>query len=167
MTSAMQMISTGTLTAMTKDRSRSSDSALMTPPMARIGAETSMVQVISTSICTCCTSLVVRVMRDAAPNFETSRSLNALTRWKMPPRTSRPKPMAAFEPKYTAATAKTTCTRVAPSMTIPTCSTYPVSPFATPLSMMSAVSRGRYSDAIDCANWNTTTATSSGQCGLM
>ena len=35
-----------------------------------MGAETRSVQVISTRICTCCTSLVVRVISDGAPNFD-------------------------------------------------------------------------------------------------
>ena len=37
---------------------------MITPPTHMIGAATSIVQVISTSICTCCTSLVVRVISD-------------------------------------------------------------------------------------------------------
>ena len=38
-----------------------------------IGAATSIVQVITTSICTCCTSLVLRVISDGAPKCWTSR----------------------------------------------------------------------------------------------
>ena len=41
----------------------------MTPPTIVIGAATSSVQVISTSICTCCTSLVMRVISDGAPKL--------------------------------------------------------------------------------------------------
>ena len=62
--------STGTLTTMSQDSWMSCCRAMMTPPIARIGAETSRVQVISTSICTCCTSFVLRVMSDGAPNFD-------------------------------------------------------------------------------------------------
>ena len=40
---------------------------------------TSMVAPIMASIWTCCTSLVLRVMSDRAPNFETSRSEKPLT----------------------------------------------------------------------------------------
>ena len=64
-----------------------------------MGAETSRVHVMSTSICTCWTSLVVRVMSEGAPNFETSRSENSPTRTKIASRTSRPNAMAAFAPK--------------------------------------------------------------------
>ena len=38
-------------------------------------------------------------MSEGAPNFETSRSLNSPTRWKIAPRTSRPNRIAAFAPK--------------------------------------------------------------------
>jgi hypothetical protein len=40
-----------------------------------IGAATIIVQVISTSICTCWTSLVLRVISDGAPIWATSRLL--------------------------------------------------------------------------------------------
>ncbi len=74
-------------------------SAKITPPMLWIGVAMSIVQVISTSICTCCTSLVVRVISDGAPNFDTSRSLNSPTRVKIAPRRSRPRPIAVRAPK--------------------------------------------------------------------
>ena len=45
-----------------------------------IGADTAMVQAISTSICTCCTSLVLRVISDGAPNSCTSRFEKVPTR---------------------------------------------------------------------------------------
>ena len=51
----------------------------MTPPIARSGAVTSIVAPIIASICTCCTSLVLRVMSEPGPNFETSRSEKPLT----------------------------------------------------------------------------------------
>ena len=38
--------------------------AITTPPTIMIGAATIRVQLISTSICTCCTSLVSRVIRE-------------------------------------------------------------------------------------------------------
>jgi hypothetical protein len=91
--------STGTATAMIHDICTSCCSARTTPPMARMGAETSSVKVINASICTCCTSLVERVMSEGAPKEETSRSLNSLTRWKIAPRRSRPIAMAARAPK--------------------------------------------------------------------
>ena len=37
----------------------------------------------STSICTCCTSLVLRVISDGAPNWLSSRAEKASTRWKI------------------------------------------------------------------------------------
>jgi hypothetical protein len=52
-----------------------------------------------TSICTCCTSLVLRVIRDGAPNRLSSREENAKTREKIAPRTSRPKPIATLAPR--------------------------------------------------------------------
>ena len=59
-----------------------------------IGAATISVHAISTSIWTCCTSLVSRVISDGAPKCWTSRAENEPTRWKIAARTSRPKPIA-------------------------------------------------------------------------
>ena len=39
------------------------------PPTTVIGAATARVHDITTSICTCCTSLVMRVISDGAPNW--------------------------------------------------------------------------------------------------
>ena len=61
-------------------------SAMMTPPIASIGAEIIRVADTCTSICTCCTSFVLRVISDGAPNCPTSRCENATTRWKRSPR---------------------------------------------------------------------------------
>ena len=47
------MTSTGTLTSSSQASPRSVRSAMKMPPMHMIGAATSRVQVISTSICTC------------------------------------------------------------------------------------------------------------------
>jgi len=58
-----------------------------------------MVQVMSVTICTCCTSFVVRVMSEGAPNFATSRSEKSATFVKMRPRRSRPSDIAARAPK--------------------------------------------------------------------
>ena len=55
----------------------------MMPPTHMIGADTISVNVIRTSIWTCCTSLVVRVISDGAPNWPTSRAENVWTRVKM------------------------------------------------------------------------------------
>ena len=82
----------------------SSRSAMITPPTIMIGADTAIVQAISTSICTCCTSLVLRVISDGAPNCCTSRVENVPTRWKSAARRSRPKPIAVRAPNQTAPT---------------------------------------------------------------
>ncbi len=73
------------------------------PPTIMIGAATNIVQVITTSICTCWTSLVMRVISDGAPNWPTSRAEKPVTRWKSDSRTSRPKPMAALRAEVRAA----------------------------------------------------------------
>ena len=88
-----------TATRISHDSTRSSRNAMKTPPIMVIGAEIIMVQVISTSICTCCTSLVVRVIKLGAPNWLSSRVLNDNVRSKTAPRTSRPKLIAALAPK--------------------------------------------------------------------
>ena len=48
--------------------------ARMTPTTRVIGAAMAIVAAITTSICTCCTSLVMRVISDGAPNVPTSRA---------------------------------------------------------------------------------------------
>ena len=53
--------------------------AMITPPTAISGAVTITVSAISTSICTCWTSLVLRVISDGAPNVFISRSENLCT----------------------------------------------------------------------------------------
>ena len=97
-TAPMASTSTGTHTAISQDSPTSSRSAMTTPPTHMIGAATSIVQVSRTSICTCCTSLVLRVISDGAPNRLTSRAENSPTRWKIAARTSRPKPIAVRDP---------------------------------------------------------------------
>ena len=76
--------STGTQTTSSQDSPRSSRIAISTPPTIMIGAATIIVQVISTSICTCWTSLVLRVISDGAPIWATSRLQNVPTRWNRP-----------------------------------------------------------------------------------
>ncbi len=80
------------------DSPPSSRTARMVPPMAVIGAASSSVQESRTSICTCCTSLVMRVISDGGPNTATSCAEKSVTRWNSPPRTSRPKPIDARDP---------------------------------------------------------------------
>ena len=76
----------------------------MMPPIIMIGAETIRVPASSTSICTCWTSLVSRVISDGAPNCCTSRAENVPTRAKIAARTSRPKPIALRAENQTAMT---------------------------------------------------------------
>ena len=64
--------STGIATTRIHDRPTSWLRARMMPPTAVIGAATSSVHVISTSICTCCTSFVMRVISEGAPKTPTS-----------------------------------------------------------------------------------------------
>ena len=97
---------TGMKITSTIDRSTSSRSAIATPMTMVMGAATAIVHAITTSICTCCTSLVIRVMSDGAPNWPTSRAEKSVTRWNSDARRSRPKLMATLPPKYTAAMAK-------------------------------------------------------------
>ena len=68
-----------------------------------IGAPTISVQAMTTSICTCCTSLVVRVINDGGPKCDTSRALKRSTCPNNLPRRSRPNDIAARAPKNTAA----------------------------------------------------------------
>lgn len=68
------------------------------PPTHMMGADTIRVNDISTSIWTCWTSLVVRVMRDGAPKWPTSRAENDCTRSKTAARTSRPSAEAVRAP---------------------------------------------------------------------
>ena len=99
MISVIEMASTGTATATSQDRPMSSRSAMITPPTMVMGAVMNIVHDNSTSIWTCCTSLVFRVIRVGAPNRLSSRAENDSTRSKMAPRTSRPKPMAILAPR--------------------------------------------------------------------
>ena len=100
--------STGMLTNSSHDSPTSSRIAMMIPPIAQIGADTSIVRLICTSICTCWTSFVIRVMSDGAPNVPTSRAENPVTRSNRSRRTSRPYAMATRDPMYTATMVSTT-----------------------------------------------------------
>ena len=138
---------TGMKITSTIDRSTSSRRAITTPITMVMGAATAIVQAITTSICTCCTSLVMRVISDGAPNCPTSRAEKSVTRWNSASRRSRPKLIATLPPKYTAATAKVIWITENASISAPVVRMYAVSPGSTPLSMMSALSAGRVSEA--------------------
>ena len=90
---------TMTATAISHDRPMSSRRAMKMPPTIMIGACTIMNAVIITSVCTCWTSLVVRVIRLGAPKWLTSRVLNDSALWKIAARRSRPNPIAVRAPK--------------------------------------------------------------------
>ncbi len=82
----------------TTESSTFSRIARMTPTTIVIGAATAIVHASTTSICTCWTSFVTRVMSDGAPNLPTSRVEKSVTWWKRLPRTSRPKLIATLPP---------------------------------------------------------------------
>ena len=106
----MDRPSTGTTASTSQDRPTSSRAAMMMPPTIMIGAATSRVPAISTSICTCWTSLVSRVISEGAPNCCTSRAEKVPTRWKIAARRSRPKPIALRAENHTAMTEQMICT---------------------------------------------------------
>ena len=71
--------SSGMPTTRIHDSPTSSRNARMRPPTTVIGAAISNVHVICTSICTCCTSLVMRVISEGAPKTATSRAEKPVT----------------------------------------------------------------------------------------
>ena len=90
--------SNGTATATSHDSPTSSRTAMKMPPTIVIGAATSRVQVVTTSIWIWVTSLVLREISVGAPNWFTSRAENSPTRWKTAARTSRPNNAAVLAP---------------------------------------------------------------------
>ena len=58
---------TGRMTASEMDSGTSCRRAMMMPPMAIIGAKSISVRPMAISICTCWTSLVLRVMSEGVP----------------------------------------------------------------------------------------------------
>jgi hypothetical protein len=68
--------------------------------------------------------------------------------------------MAVRAPNHTAPTEHTICSSVTASIQPPVDMMYPVSPRAIPLSMMSALSRGRYSEAMVLTSCSPPTARS-------
>ena len=89
----------GRTTIRMPDNGTSWRSAMMIPPTARIGAMIIMFRPIRTTIWTCWTSLVLRVMSDGVPNVSSSAREKLSTLRKMAPRTSRPNAMPVREPK--------------------------------------------------------------------
>ena len=74
---ASRMASTGTATSSSDDSGTFWFSARMIPPTHMIGADSSRVNVMIASICTCWTSFVVLVISEAVPRWFTSRSENS------------------------------------------------------------------------------------------
>ena len=107
--------------AMTRtiERPTSSRTARITPTTIVIGAVIAIVHAMTTSICTCCTSFVMRVMSDGAPKNPVSRAEKSVTRWYRLLRRSRPALIATLPPRYTPETAKTNCTNAKHSITPP------------------------------------------------
>ena len=102
MTKTMPMPSSTTAARMIQDRPKSSRIAMKTPPTIVMGAETSMTSVIWIRVWTCCTSLVLRVISEGAPNLFNSRVEKLSVRWNRAARRSRPNCMAVFAPAHTA-----------------------------------------------------------------
>jgi hypothetical protein len=88
----------GIATARITERPTSSRTAITMPTVMVIGAPMAIVHVMITSIWTCWTSFVMRVISEGAPNAPTSRAENSVTWWNSDARISRPKPMATFAP---------------------------------------------------------------------
>ncbi len=86
----------GRITTSSSDSCAFIRSAMKMPPTIMIGAEIITVSASSTSICTCCTSFVVRVIKVGVPNRLTSIWENDWTRRNSAPRTSRPNAIEVF-----------------------------------------------------------------------
>ena len=148
----------GTETHTSQDSPTSSCTAMMIPPTDMIGTITMKFSAISTTIWTCWTSLVPRVIRVGAPKRPTSSAENRSTREYTERRMSRPMAMDTRAPNQTAEIAAITWTRATPSITAPVRQMKSVSPTATPWSMMPAFRLGRYSVARVETSCSTSTA---------
>ena len=98
MTSPMTRAISGRMISRSEDSGTSVRRAMMIPPTIRIGADTMIVRPMNTTVWTCWTSFVLRVISDAGPNWLTSTCENVSTLVKMAERTSRPKPIAILAP---------------------------------------------------------------------
>jgi len=72
---------------------------MMMPPTHMIGAAIVTFSIISTTICTCWTSFVLRVISEGVPKWLSSACEKLSTLRNRAPRTSRPKAMAVLEPQ--------------------------------------------------------------------
>ena len=120
---------------------------MTTPPTIMIGTGAMKFSTIKKVIWICCTSLVPRVIKVAAPKWETSSAEKSVTRSKTSARTSRPTPMEVRAPNQMAMLAEITCTNATASMIPPMRQMNGTSPWDTPSSMMRALREGRYSVA--------------------
>ena len=77
----MNTSSIGMATKTTVDSDTLSRSAMMMPPIIIMGASRMTLSIINTTICTCCTSLVVRVISDGVPKRLTS-ACEKLSTWR-------------------------------------------------------------------------------------
>jgi hypothetical protein len=93
-------IITGMITANVTDRGASWRRASMRPPTSIMGAKIIRPRPMATTICTCCTSLVFRVISDGVPKRLISPWEKLSTLRKRAVLTSRPKAIAALAPKY-------------------------------------------------------------------
>jgi hypothetical protein len=84
----------GMITTSSNDRRAFIRRAMKIPPTHMIGARIITVSDMSTSICTCCTSFVVRVISEGVPKWLTSICEKPWTLRKSALRTSRPNPIA-------------------------------------------------------------------------
>ncbi len=75
---------------------------MIRPPTIMIGAETMTVMAIRTTVWTCWTSFVFRVISDAVPKWLTSRWEKATTLRKIALRRSRPNDIATLAAQQTA-----------------------------------------------------------------
>ena len=98
-TSPTAVTSAGIATTRISDSGPSSRMARNRPTTIVMGAATNSVHIITTSIWTCWTSLVIRVISEEAPKWLTSCAEKRVTPWNSPPRTSRPNAIAARAPK--------------------------------------------------------------------
>ena len=96
MTRAMTPAMSGSTTTSRPDSGTSVRRAMMIPPTIRIGAETRIVRPRKTTVWTCWTSFVLRVISDAGPNRLTStwENVSTLAKIALAGRARSPSPRA-------------------------------------------------------------------------
>ena len=119
-TRAMSPAMTGRITASDRERRAFTRIAMKSPPIPMIGAMAIMVRARSTTICTCCTSLVARVISEWVPKRFSSIWEKLSTRRNSAERRSRPEAMELRAARRTLMIAASPVSRVTPSITAPT-----------------------------------------------